>query len=56
MYIQAEIEFTYDDGSSPEHIILELKLFKHMDTSLVDLDIEPTYVRATIRYYKKNIF
>jgi protein TilB len=39
----------YDDGSDPGNLILELKLYRHLDTALIDLDIEPTYVRATIK-------
>ena len=49
IYFKPEIDFHYDDDSNPDQIILELKLFKHLDTSLIELDIEPTYVRATIK-------
>ncbi len=30
-------------------IILNVGVFKHMDTSLVDVDVQPNYVRCTLK-------
>ncbi len=30
-------------------IILDISVFRHMDTSLIDVDIQPTYIRVMIK-------
>lgn len=41
---EANIDFFYDD-SDDSVLRVELKIFKYLDTSLVDLDVQPTYLR-----------
>lgn len=49
---QAKIEFTFSDWE-PDKYVLDLAVYKYLDTSYVDVDVQPNYVRATI---KNNIF
>ena len=41
---EAQIEFQYDD-SDDENLVIEIMTFKHMETSWIDLDVQPTYLR-----------
>lgn len=41
---EANIDFHYDD-SDDKHIRIELKTYRYLDTSLIDLDVQPTYLR-----------
>ncbi|CAH2239921.1 protein tilB [Pararge aegeria] len=45
---QAKIDFKFSD-EEPEKYVLDLAVYKHLDTSLLDVDIQPNYVRAIIR-------
>jgi protein TilB len=45
---QAKIDFKFDD-SIPNKYILDLAVYKHMDTSLLDIDVQPNYVRVMIK-------
>ena len=45
---QADIEFAYSDHD-PDRLTVELHLYKHLDSSLVDLDVQPSFLRATIK-------
>ena len=45
---EAGVDFHYDDGDDAV-IVVEIFLYKHMDSSLIKLDVQPTYLRATIR-------
>ncbi|XP_045490813.1 protein tilB [Colias croceus] len=45
---QAKIDFKFSD-SEPDKYVLDLAIYKHLDTSLLDIDIQPNYVRVTIR-------
>ncbi|XP_063529298.1 protein tilB [Cydia strobilella] len=45
---QAKIPFVFSD-SDPENFVLDLAVYKHLDTSLIDVDVQPNYVRATIK-------
>ncbi|XP_011554633.3 protein tilB [Plutella xylostella] len=49
---QAKIDFTFSDWD-PDQYTLDLAVYKYMDTSLVDVDVQSNYVRATI---KEKIF
>ena len=42
---RVEFELTDDD----ENIMLNVSVFKHMDSSLVDVDVQPNYVRVTLK-------
>ncbi|ESO83361.1 hypothetical protein LOTGIDRAFT_222768 [Lottia gigantea] len=45
---EAKIDFTLTEDDT-NNIILDLAIFKHMDTSLLDCDVQPTYVRVTVK-------
>lgn len=42
-------EFYWDEESKPGHIILEVKIAKFLDSSLIDVDVHPTYVSMVIK-------
>ena len=50
---EPKITFSQDD-SSEDALVLTLHVFKHLDTSLIDLDVQPTYVRSVI-FWKRHI-
>lgn len=42
------MDYEYNaDGD--ENIVLTVHVFKHMDTSLIDIDVQPSYVRVTMK-------
>lgn len=45
---QAKIDFTFCD-SETDHFVLDLFVYKYLDTSLVDVDVQPNYIRVTIK-------
>lgn len=45
---QAKLDFLFTD-TDPCCYILDLAVYKHLDTSLVDVDVQPNYVRVTIK-------
>lgn len=49
---QAKIDFEFSDHD-PEKFVLDLAVYKHLDTNLVDVDVQPNYVRVMI---KEKIF
>lgn len=49
---QAKLEFKLID-EYPDKLILELFVYKYLDTNLIDVDLQPIYVRITI---KEKIF
>ncbi|KAH0535825.1 hypothetical protein KQX54_019558 [Cotesia glomerata] len=45
---QAKVSFTLNDDDR-DNIVLEISLYRYLDTSYVDIDVQPNYVRATIK-------
>ncbi|XP_075992472.1 touch insensitive larva B [Anticarsia gemmatalis] len=45
---QAKINFLFND-TDPEKYVLDLAVYKYLDTNLVDVDVQPNYVRVTVR-------
>ncbi|XP_072937046.1 protein tilB-like [Epargyreus clarus] len=45
---QAKVDFMFTD-TEPEKYILDLAVYKYLDTSLLDIDIQPNYVRVMIK-------
>ena len=43
-----EFHFSGEEASSPD-LILTVKISKYLDTSLIDIDVQPTYVRLNIK-------
>jgi protein TilB len=37
------------ESDDDRHVIVDISVFRHMDTSLIDIDVQPTYIRVTIK-------
>ncbi|KEP61842.1 UNVERIFIED_CONTAM: hypothetical protein HHA_239120 [Hammondia hammondi] len=46
---QGRYRFSLDQSSEPDKIILELEAPKYLCTSAIDVDVNPSYVRCTIK-------
>ncbi len=46
--LSLRVDYEYN-GDNDESIILTVHVFKHMDTSLINVDIQPNYVRVTLK-------
>jgi len=48
------------ESDDDRYIILDIAVFRHMDTSLIDVDVQPTYIRVTIKgkvgVYREKFF
>nr|XP_016923747.1 protein tilB isoform X1 [Drosophila suzukii] len=48
---QGKLPFKFQDEA--DHYLLQLEVYRHLDTSLIDVDVQTTYTRVTV---KKKIF
>ncbi|XP_017073582.1 protein tilB-like [Drosophila eugracilis] len=48
---QGKLPFNFQDEA--DYYLLQLEVYKHLDTSLIDVDVQPIYTRVTV---KKKIF
>ncbi|XP_012528490.2 protein tilB homolog [Monomorium pharaonis] len=46
---QAKLPFRLNDEDDPNFVVLEVSVYRHLDTSYVDVDVNPTYVRVTVK-------
>jgi hypothetical protein len=46
---EGQLIFQWDEERSPGNIILEVELSRHLDSSLIDVDVHPTYVSIVIK-------
>merc|ERR1719221_576672 len=46
---EGKYDFNIDDQSDPAHIIFELGVPKYLDTTMLDVDVNPLYVRCVVR-------
>ncbi|KAM5314466.1 dynein axonemal assembly factor 11 [Glossophaga mutica] len=46
---EPKLDFSLKDDEKRNQIILDLAVYRYMDTSLIDVDVQPTYVRATVK-------
>ncbi|XP_069455974.1 dynein axonemal assembly factor 11 isoform X2 [Ovis canadensis] len=44
-----ELDFTLKDDEKRNQIVLDLAVYRYMDTSLIDVDVQPTYVRVMVK-------
>ncbi|KAI4504234.1 hypothetical protein M0802_000705 [Mischocyttarus mexicanus] len=44
-----KVPFTLNDEDDPDNVILDVGVYRYLDTSYIDVDIQPTYVRVTIK-------
>ncbi|XP_044905738.1 dynein axonemal assembly factor 11 isoform X5 [Felis catus] len=43
------LDFSLEDDEKRHQIILDLAVYRYMDTSLIDVDVQPTYVRVMVK-------
>ncbi|XP_011221212.1 protein tilB homolog isoform X3 [Ailuropoda melanoleuca] len=43
------LDFSLKDDEKHNQIILDLAVYRYMDTSLIDVDVQPNYVRVTVK-------
>ncbi|XP_064202959.1 dynein axonemal assembly factor 11 isoform X1 [Anguilla rostrata] len=46
---EPKLEFYLSEDEENNTIILDLAVYRHMDTSLLEVDVQPTYVRVTVK-------
>ncbi|KAI1902040.1 hypothetical protein AGOR_G00040620 [Albula goreensis] len=46
---EPKLEFCLSEDEESNNIILDLAVYRHMDTSLLDVDVQPAYVRVTVK-------
>ncbi|XP_034524521.1 protein tilB homolog isoform X2 [Ailuropoda melanoleuca] len=44
-----KLDFSLKDDEKHNQIILDLAVYRYMDTSLIDVDVQPNYVRVTVK-------
>lgn len=42
-------EFFWDEESRPGAVVLEVRVARHLDSSLIDVDVHPSYVSMVIK-------
>ncbi|XP_076767534.1 dynein axonemal assembly factor 11 isoform X2 [Arvicanthis niloticus] len=46
---EAKLDFSLKDDEKRNQIILDLAVYRYMDTSLIEVDVQPTYVRVMVK-------
>ncbi|XP_005688898.2 PREDICTED: protein tilB homolog [Capra hircus] len=46
---EPKLDFTLKDDEKHNQIVLDLAVYRYMDTSLIDVDVQPTYVRVMVK-------
>ncbi|KAJ8397385.1 hypothetical protein AAFF_G00439340 [Aldrovandia affinis] len=46
---EPKLEFCLSEDEENNNVILDLEVYRHMDTSLLDVDVQPTYIRVTVK-------
>ncbi|XP_015417066.1 PREDICTED: protein tilB homolog [Myotis davidii] len=46
---EPKLDFSLKDDEKRNQIILDLAVYRYMDTSLISVDVQPTYVRVTVK-------
>uniref|UniRef100_A0A8D0KQL8 Leucine-rich repeat-containing protein 6 n=1 Tax=Strix occidentalis caurina TaxID=311401 RepID=A0A8D0KQL8_STROC len=49
LVIIIRLHFSLKDDEENNQIILDLAVYRHLDTSLLDVDVQPTYVRVLVK-------
>lgn len=42
-------EFFWDEESRPGHVLLDVHVARHLDSSLIDVDVHPHYVSIVVK-------
>ncbi|XP_049621585.1 dynein axonemal assembly factor 11 [Suncus etruscus] len=46
---EPKLDFSLNDDDKHHQIILDLAIYRYMDTSLIEVDVQPTYVRVMVK-------
>ncbi|XP_075993653.1 dynein axonemal assembly factor 11 [Genypterus blacodes] len=46
---EPKLDFSLSEDEDSNTLVLDLAVFRHMDSSLMDVDVQPTYVRVNIK-------
>ncbi|KGL75759.1 Protein tilB, partial [Tinamus guttatus] len=46
---EPKLHFTLEDDEENNQFVLDLAVYRHLDTSLLDVDVQPTYVRVRVK-------
>ncbi|XP_076838258.1 dynein axonemal assembly factor 11 isoform X2 [Brachyhypopomus gauderio] len=46
---EAKLDFSLNEDEDNNCVLLDLHVYRHLDTSLLDLDVQPSYVRVTVK-------
>ncbi|KAM4027452.1 dynein axonemal assembly factor 11 isoform 2-T2 [Anomaloglossus baeobatrachus] len=46
---ESKLDFSLVDDEEDNQYILDLGIYRHLDTSLVDVDVQPSYVRVVVK-------
>lgn len=46
---QGKYEWRFEESADKTHVVFEIKIPKFMDTALINVDLQPTYVRLDIK-------
>ncbi|XP_071064138.1 dynein axonemal assembly factor 11 isoform X3 [Dasypus novemcinctus] len=46
---EPKLDFSLKDDEKHNQLILDLAVYRYMDTSLIDVDVQPTYVRVVVK-------
>ncbi|NXJ81558.1 TILB protein, partial [Trogon melanurus] len=44
-----KLHFSLKDDEENDQLILDLAVYRHLDTSLLDIDVQPTYIRVLVK-------
>ncbi|XP_061551122.1 dynein axonemal assembly factor 11 isoform X2 [Phycodurus eques] len=46
---EPKLDFSLTEDDNNKRIVLDLAVYRHMDTSLMDVDVQPTYVKVSVK-------
>ncbi|XP_077412968.1 dynein axonemal assembly factor 11 [Vanacampus margaritifer] len=46
---EPKLDFALTEDDNSNRIVLDLAVYRHMDTSLMDVDVQPTYVKVAVK-------
>nr|XP_020473367.1 protein tilB homolog isoform X2 [Monopterus albus]XP_020473368.1 protein tilB homolog isoform X2 [Monopterus albus]XP_020473369.1 protein tilB homolog isoform X2 [Monopterus albus] len=46
---EPKLDFSLTEDEDSNTVVLDLAVYRHMDTSLMDVDVQPTYARVTVK-------
>ncbi|XP_029686778.1 dynein axonemal assembly factor 11 isoform X1 [Takifugu rubripes] len=46
---EPKLEFRLTEDDDTNSVVLDLAVYRHMDTSLMDVDVQPTFARVTVK-------